>query len=162
MYTDLTREELKEAFHYDPDSGVFTRRKATNVSPVGSIAGRKDSHGGIQFSFKSKLRLAHRLAWLYVYGSWPNGFIDHIDGNPGNNRIQNLRDVDQCSNMQNLRGATKTNATGLLGVSPTKTGYVAAIQVNRIRYYLGVYQTPEAAHGIYLFWKRLVHPGCTI
>ena len=42
--------------------------------------------------------LAHRLAWLYVTGSWPSQDIDHIDGDPTNNRFANLREVTHQEN----------------------------------------------------------------
>jgi len=47
--------------------------------------------------------LAHRLAWLYMAGAWPSGVIDHMNGDPSDNRWSNLRDVTQAENNANRR-----------------------------------------------------------
>tara|TARA_R110000822_G_scaffold309905_1_gene440611 strand:+ start:282 stop:662 length:381 start_codon:yes stop_codon:yes gene_type:complete len=46
---------------------------------------------------------AHRLVWLLIYGEWPQGIIDHIDGDGLNNRIDNLRVVSHAENCTNRR-----------------------------------------------------------
>lgn len=108
----ITQSELKELLHYDPDTGLFLRcgKKVGRVLNCGS----KKRYIGI--SLKSKTYRAHRLAWLYVYGKFPSGDIDHINGNGFDNRIKNLRDVDRQTNMRNSRRKS-TNKSGVTGVT---------------------------------------------
>ena len=89
--------------------------------------------------------------------------IDHIDGDTGNNRIANLRVVTPTLNQQNRRTARRDAAnTGLLGVRSNYKKWSAVITVNGKRVYLGSYETPEAAHAVYLEAKRKLHAACTI
>lgn len=111
--------------------------------------------------------MAHRLAWLLHYGSWPSRHIDHINGDRADNRIANLRECDDAENQQNLRAATAASKSGLLGVT-TRTyrngavRYAASIQVDGTKRYLGVYGTPEEAHSAYRAAKRQLHPFGTL
>lgn len=58
---------------------------------------------------------AHRIIWFYHYGVWPDGEIDHINGIPTDNRIENLRVVTSAENSKNLklRADNKSGATGV-------------------------------------------------
>lgn len=159
----LTQAKLHELFFYDPETGIFTRKKRAGHMPAGSMAGCIDE-GYIRISIDKKMFRAHRLAWLYVYGHFPSGVIDHIDGNTSNNQIRNLRDVNNSVNAQNLKRAMKTNnSTGMLGVSKRKNGtFLAQIFANGKTKYLGVFKSPHEAHQAYLNAKRAIHEGCTI
>ena len=97
-------------------------------------------------------------------GKWPDGEIDHIDGNRANNRWSNLRDVHIVINAQNKRGPMAHNKSGFLGVSWNKKdcAYVARIKVDGKYLSLGYHQTPEAASAAYVEAKRRLHAGCTI
>jgi hypothetical protein len=74
---------------------------------------RKDGYVVINWNYK--LHLAHRMAWLYVYGEWPTKHIDHIDRNPTNNAISNLRDVPRWVNKLNV-DPQSNNTSGHPGV----------------------------------------------
>lgn len=102
---------------------------------------------------------------MIVTGSWPVGDIDHIDGNPANNKFANLRDVLHKTNTENRRKATRNKASGMpIGVSIDKRdgGIRADITVNGRARSLGRFKTPELAHDAYLKAKREFHLGCTI
>ena len=87
----------------------------------------------------------HRLVWLMEHGYWPQQPIDHINGNPLDNRVENLRMVDQKTNAQN-KAMSRNNTTGYTGVYRTRHGrYCAAIRTGGKQYYLGTYSTKEAA-----------------
>lgn len=161
---NLTAARLRELLHYNPDTGEFTRLVQTcGRALVGDIAGTDHVRGYRRIRVENVSHMAHRLAWLHVHGEWPAGLIDHIDGNPGNNRIGNLRVVNSSLNQQNQRRARSDNRqSGLLGVHPNYKKWSAGIRVNGKRIHLGSFDTPEEAHEAYLKAKRELHPTCTI
>lgn len=163
----LTQERLKQLLSYNPETGQFIRLTKSAIGvKIGDVAGTKRRHDCYIFiSLDSKLYKAHRLAWLYVYGKWPDMELDHIDGNKKNNSILNLRDVDRKTNSTNERVARKSNlSSGLLGVTWDKVNkkWVSQIMVNGKNKKIGRFATKEQAHLAYLEEKRKLHIGCTI
>ena len=159
----LTSKRLHEVLSYDPCSGVFSwnvGRRGT--AGPGSVAGTSWGGRYINIRIDGQSHQAHRLAWFYVNNVWPDGDIDHIDGNKKNNRIENLRSVTRTVNQQNIRKAYSGNKCGMLGVYRQKNRWIAEIVVNGIRNRLGSFDTPELAHHAYLNAKRELHVGCTI
>ena len=115
----------------------------------GKVAGcecMRDKLSYICIRVKGKLNLAHRLAWLYVYGLWPKGVIDHIDGNGTNNSISNLRDVSCKINSRNQKKSS-LNKSGFTGVRPYgKNGkFRAELKLKRKTLHIGVFDTAEEA-----------------
>lgn len=154
----LTAERLREVLHYEPETGEFSRCSGTRAGkPVGRI--RPD--GYLVISVDNSLHLAHRLAWLHVHSAWPSGRIDHINGNPTDNRLANLREATNGENMQNQRRAHRNNQTGMLGVHyhEENGNYVAQIRVDGKVRHIGSYRTDEEAHYAYLQAKRRLHPN---
>ena len=134
----VTQEELKKLFHYSEDSGVFTRIKITaNCVKIGDIAGTRSSTGYIKIRFGKKHYLAHRLAWLYVYGELPE-FIDHINHVRYDNRIENLRPATIKINGKN-RSMNKNNKSGATGVRWHKgrNRWISQIKVDSRQVHLG-------------------------
>jgi hypothetical protein len=149
---DLTAERVREALDYDPRTGIlrWKIKPAARVT-IGDIAGGKNGQGYLAFHFEGKHRQAHRIVWLHVYGKWPDGFIDHINGDPSDNRIANLRDVNEAQNGFN-RKTYVTNTSGFKGVSFHKRDqrYIAYIYVRGTRRELGAFDTAEEAHKAYM------------
>jgi hypothetical protein len=106
--------------------------------------------------------MGHRAAWLYVHGKWPNGQIDHINGDRSDNRISNLRDVSHSVNQQNVHRPRRDNASGFLGVTRQKNLWTSQVTVSGKTLHLGLFKTPEEAASAYLEAKRKHHTGCTI
>lgn len=159
----LTAERLREVVDYNPETGVLTRKvRLAQRHRVGDRADMFWPHMGYwRLSIDSRRYLAHRCAWLYVHGRWPEHNIDHINGNPADNRIANLRDVPQMVNVQNQR--TSRAASGLIGAQRFADGvWRARIKVNGKYRHIGLYDTPEEAHRAYIAAKRKLHEGCTI
>src|SRR5205085_9675180 len=93
---DLTAQRLRELLHYDPQTGSFTRRSD------GRVLGCKSKHLGYWIvGVSGGQYYAHRLAWFYTHGRWPEGHIDHINCDKTDNRLENLREVQQRINNQN-------------------------------------------------------------
>lgn len=114
--SDLSAERLREVLHYDPETGVFTWRvSTTHRVHVGERAGALKSNGYVQIGLHNKRYHAHRLAWLYVHGSWPPDELDHINRCRSDNRITNLRLASRSENNQN-HGLSKRNSSGHTGV----------------------------------------------
>lgn len=107
-----------------------------------------------------KVYLQHRLAWLYVTGEWPEHSIDHIDGNPGNNRFANLRDVPQNVNAQNRRKAQASKKySTLLGAQWCKqvSKWKTSVRVNGRMKHIGFFASAEDAAQAYVQAKRVYH-----
>jgi hypothetical protein len=143
---------------------MFTRLiKTCYKVNVGAIVGSKSSFGYLDIMIDGKSYRLHRLAWLYMHGKWPKGYIDHINGIKDDNRICNLRDVTNSINQQNRNKARTDSKIGLLGViKRSRDRYESRIKVNGESIHLGISNTPEEAHQIYLKAKRQLHEGCTI
>ncbi len=118
---DITAERLRELFHYNPDTGIFTRRVTRGSGKAGCVVGTFNGHY-LQFCVDRNQALAHRLAWLYVHGEWPKRQIDHIDGDKRNNRLSNLRDVTANQNQQNRHGVDPRNRLGVANVCAVRHG----------------------------------------
>jgi len=112
----LTQKRLKELLNYDPDTGVFTWLVGCGGVNIGSKAGSLYSYGYIVIKINRFGYRAHRLAWLYMTGEWPEDQIDHIDHDRANNRIINLREATHTINGRNTNIA-KNNTSGIMGVN---------------------------------------------
>lgn len=136
----LTQSEIKNIFSYDKKSGEFIRLNNSyrNSSKSGSVAGTINKNGYVQIYIAGKLYYAHRLAWLYMEGYFPEFHIDHIDHNRSNNRWENLRGCKSRDNAMNS-SLRKSNRTGFNGVcfSEKRNSYRATVTVNRKQIFLG-------------------------
>lgn len=147
----ISAEEARQLLDYNPETGTFTWRVGRRgTARVGSIAGRMDSGGYIQISVNGKRYQAHRLAWLVTYGVEPQEHIDHIDGNPSNNRLNNLREASYAQNCRNRR-INSNSTSGYKGVSWAQSDkkWRAGIRVDNKLIYLGGFDTPEEAYAAY-------------
>lgn len=163
---ELTADRLREVLHYEPSTGVFTRRtfSAPNAT-AGMVAGcARTKRRCVEIRVDGKLYKAHRLAWLYMTGAWPQNVIDHINGDPYCNRFLNLRDVTNMVNVQNVKRAAITNSTGVLGVTRLRSSgkFKAQISIDGITKNLGHFASAEQAHAVYIAAKRKHHEGNTL
>ena len=135
MGKQISISALRELLHYDSETGVLRWRmrgvkwfsdgkrpaslkcKAWNARFSGNPAFTASSgdHKDLRGSILGKNYVAHRVAWAIYYGAWPEGEIDHINGDPSDNRIVNLRDVSHAENTRNVRRRI-TNTSGHVGV----------------------------------------------
>lgn len=147
----LSHADLLEILHYDQETGIFIRKVSTSTKiKVGQRADIPCGKGRRIIILKSKKFYAHRLAWFYIHGKWPEDQIDHKDLDPSNNRLDNLRESTQGQNMANL---PRQNQTGMRGIylqtqCPTPR-WIARIRVEGKGVYIGCYDSPEKAHVAY-------------
>jgi hypothetical protein len=149
--TPLTVERLKELLSYDPESGEFhwlvDRGKNANK---GKRAGTVNSKGYRVIQIDGKTLREHRLAWLYVTGSWPEHEVDHRDLDKLNNRFDNLRPATRSQNTSN-KIVQANSLTGVRGVNRRENGkYRAYIAVKGKRINLGTFDTLPLAHMAYI------------
>lgn len=143
----LTQEELKTQLHYDPETGIFTRISSnSNVVKVGDVAGSLHIAGYLEITIFGKRYLSHRLAWLYMYGKFPDELVDHINGIRTDNRLCNLRAANKSKNAINSK-IRSHNKSGFKGVcfSKSQKKWRANGKLNGKQKHLGYFKTPELA-----------------
>jgi hypothetical protein len=155
----ITQEILFQQFDYNPETGLFFRKKKTsNNACVTKPSGWDNKSGYIKLCINNKQQFAHRMAWLYVYGELPDKDVDHINGNRSDNRICNLRITNRSENMQNTE-KFKTNTSGFKGVTWLKKEkkWLAQITKNYQHFNIGVFETAEQAYAAYCQAAKEVH-----
>lgn len=148
----LTQDSLKSLLEYNPNTGIFTWIASyNNKVSIGDVAESKRK-GYIRISINNRLYSAHHLAWLYIYGRFPNKQLDHINNIRDDNRIKNLREVTNQQNCFNAK--SRSNSHGYKGVykrnNCPKNPYAATITINGKSKYLGCFKTPQEAHNAYI------------
>lgn len=150
-----TQAFIKEWLSYDADTGnfVWIKEPRTIGNKLGKIAGTKRKRGEILIKLPGHTQLlAHRLAWMYFYGVDPPAEIDHIDLNPNNNAIANLRLATRSQQKMN-RTVQSNNKCGLKGAyyHACRRGkkWRSQIKVGKVFIFLGYFATPEEAHVAY-------------
>lgn len=153
--------EIRELLSYDSETGLLMWLTGQRK---GRVAGTRHAKGHLQVSVKRKMLKAHRVAWLLARGEWPQVDIDHLNGDPADNRISNLREVTNAQNQQNRRRANRNSKSKLLGASwdEARGVWQSRIKLRGKQWYLGRFTTAEAAHAAYVSAKRSVHPYGTL
>jgi len=138
----LTFELVNSLFVYN-DGCLFRKLKTGLLSS--QAAGTKTSNGYIKIDINKKSYLAHRIVYLLHHKILPE-FIDHIDGNPLNNKIENLRSCSKSQNNMNSK-KRKSNISGHRNVSyrPKFKQWAVELQANKVRYHFGFYKDFDVA-----------------
>ena len=140
----LTQDRLISLLRYDEERGLFFWRKSKGRAREGAQAGAVDTYGYVVVRVDGILYKAHRLAWLYVHGRWPDGLLDHINRNKSDNRITNLREASQSENMHNANWKSKSGVPGVRWRGE-RNRWVAQIRVGYVTHVLGSFKTKEEA-----------------
>ena len=149
----ICADHVRAALDYDLATGIFRwrggRGRCGPVAP-GSIAGRIASNGYVEITIQKRHYGAHRLAWLYVHGRWPEGTIDHRDGVKTNNWIDNLREATEAQNRANIERHGR-NTSGHKGVhySQRDKRWIAKISVSGKLIQLGRFKDKASAISAY-------------
>lgn len=144
----LSAEDVRDVLSYEPETGILRWKRTGARRQAGDVAGTY-SKGYVLVGIGYHLYKAHRLAWLIHYGRWPDGQVDHIDGNRSNNSIANLREASCRQNARN-RPKQGNNSSGYKGVSLLKGRWRAQITTADGHKHIGMFDTPELAYAAYL------------
>jgi len=142
MSKEITYDELHKTLYYNREIGIFVWIiKRTGSGGIGSIAGCLGLDGYIRIAINGRLYLASRLAWLYVYGYFPENIIDHKDRIKHHNWIDNMRETSKQCNAINTGNPTN-NTSGVKGVywEPRRNKWNASVKINQKKKYLGSYK----------------------
>jgi hypothetical protein len=155
----LTQEKLKSFINYDPNAGIFTRigylDRWNNFVVKNKVLSTLSNEGYLIISIQGKRYKAHRLVFLYMFNTnISDDFeVDHIDGNRGNNKLDNLKLADRCINMKN-KSLYSNNTTNVIGVCKSGNRYRARINVDGKRISLGLFDTIEEAAKVRLEFEQ--------
>ena len=168
-------ELMKKLLRYEPDTGhIFWREWPIEMFADGKQSAEHNRNrlnsrisGKRAFCQKSKQMakngsqyrsgfifrrsfMSHRVAWVLHYGEWPAKGIDHINGDRGDNRIENLRLADPYENSWNT-GARVINTSGYKGVNwnASNNAWQSRITVQGKRIFLGHFQDRREAYAAY-------------
>ena len=164
----LTAEYVRSILDYNPETGEFRWKDRTpemfasgnrpvgwrcrnlNSKWAGKIAGTLHPGGHIIIRIFKINYKAHRLAWVYMTGAWPNDEVDHINRIGSDNKFANLREANHAQNMAN-RIAQSNNTSGFKGIDwHRQTGkWRARIMVNGAAFHLGLFESKDSASSAY-------------
>ena len=156
---ETTAREARFYFDYNPITGAFSVSNRT-LSYYDPRAPKKKTISKVGkykvVEWLGRSIQVHRLAWLMYYGYYSQLVIDHIDRNPENIAINNLREVTYAQNSQN-RKTFSSNKLGIPGVSKRGSRFVSRIIANGELVYLGSFSTSEEASAAYEEAKLKYH-----
>ena len=150
----MIKNILGTDFKYEDDK-MYRLNKYTNKwNCCNDLKGNKK--GYIRIKINNKLYLLHRIIYKYFNEEWDitdsssNNQIDHIDINPINNRIENLRRVNQSQNNRN-KNKKKNCSSQYRGVSWYKPSnkWLAQINIAGKLKHLGYFTNEEEAREAY-------------
>lgn len=148
---------IRENLAFDPETGLlwWKVQSKNNQRVLDKPLGVSDKNGYLRVTLKSnnevKTYLVHRLAWFLMFGEWPKVTVDHIDGDPANNKIINLRQATLCQNQANQKKRSNKTSSIYKGVYLFKRDmrWMAYINKSGKRHHLGYYDTQEDAAKVY-------------
>lgn len=146
---ELTKDRVREVFEYREDGTLVWKIATSNRAKIGAVAGGQRKTGYWFAAIDGKKYGVHRLVFLYHHGFMPPE-LDHIDRDPSNNRIENLRAATRPENNWN-KTRQSNNTSGYKGVfwRDERKCWVARITVNGKTVGLGSYKTASDAAAAY-------------
>jgi hypothetical protein len=153
----LTQQQVQELFEYR-DGDLFWKKRPINLLYRSTIAGYKNTKDSYwRVVIKGTMYLKHRLVFLYHNGYLPK-FIDHINGNREDNRIENLRVASRSENNHNATLPCH-NTSGIKGVSkkPKEKNWTCSLRTNKKLKTVGGFPTKELAQEFMELWREMAH-----
>ncbi len=139
------REHFQNDWRWEYWNRAWPGKEAGGKIPAG-----KRSKPRWIITIDSVVYYRYRLTWAIHHGEWPALQVDHINRDPLDDRIENLRLGNGSQNLANIP-LNPRNTSGFRGVSPRPGGrFAASIRVKGKLLYLGTFSTPEKAYQVYL------------
>ena len=149
MAKELPLQRIYELLKYDEESGNLLWKTDRLNTKAGKVAGCLNTAGYVQVYLDNVPYYAHRIIYALSFSQKAFEFIDHVDGNRSNNRLNNLREVSSAANAQNNK---------VRGTTLSRYGWCSSITTNYQQKHLGYFDTEEEAHQAYLEAKKIYHP----
>lgn len=150
----LTNRDFDLHYTYHPATGILRYKMRQGRQRAGAVVGTK-TKGSINIVLKGRHLKAHRIIWERFNGAIPPGYyIDHINHDPCDNRLTNLRLATHADNLRNCN-QSKNNTSGYTGVSRNSVKsrrrfpWRARITVDRKEIMLGTFKTAREAYDAY-------------
>lgn len=143
--SDLTAEDVRGLFDYDPTTGALINRVKRSTSNIGDRAGFLNGQGYRLIKIWGKKYSAPRVIWLHVTGRWPVKEIDHINLVRDDDRIVNLREADRSQNCANKGVFFKKNSLGYRGLKKKGARFEVVLCIRGVEKYIGVYHDIQVA-----------------
>lgn len=153
-----TAGEVRSFLQYDPDSGAFARTAPRGSIQPGPLSPTPNSNGYLRVVIHKQSYYLHRLAWLWMTGTWPQQQIDHINGDRADNRWCNLREATHAENCLNTK-LRSNNTSGTKGVSWHKLArkWKAEIHMNGVSRHIGVFADKGTATAAVIAARAELH-----
>lgn len=140
-------ELIQEYFSYEPNTGILRWKKSSQARiKVGDIAGSNHSGKGLRVHFLGEKFMVHRIIWACFYGKWPQYWLDHKDGNPFNNKLDNLRETTASQNSANSDWGLGKGVQKIAGYDR----YRARIRFEGKLIHIGYFSNEQEAKSAYL------------
>jgi hypothetical protein len=147
-FNEVSIEELRKELELR-DDGLLWWRTAKRGRRTSEPAFSTQLRNGYMCGMFSGVRLlTHRVVWALHYGEWPTDWLDHINQDTSDNRVENLRIVGPgLSNHNRSAHNRKDLSCTYLGVTRATNAdrYIAQVQKDKKHYYVGMYKTEEEA-----------------
>ncbi len=153
-----SKEDVLNIFRVEPESGrIFWTNPLGRSRTHGKEAGTLSTcrHGKPYHIIKIRGRFIRRghIIFFYVNDCWPTHFLDHINGDSLDDRIENLRQATATQNSWNKKSYRKGSNLPM-GVTRKEARFQARIGLNGKLIPLGCYSTPEEASAVYQLKRK--------
>jgi hypothetical protein len=145
MFNSIPLDELKKHVRLEPDGTLWWKTPQRGRRSGGQAFTTKQNKGYLVGMIDGVRLSAHRVVWALHYGEWPSGWLDHINRNPSDNRVENLRIVDATQSNHNRDSWVKRGPYRGVIKDPNCNKFRAQIQHRKKIYYLGLFFTAEEA-----------------
>lgn len=149
---------LRSLYTYDAETGAIRHARTRGKGRAGDYVGSERHDGYLTTTISTRPYMVHRLVWMHVHGTWPEGCIDHINRNRADNRIENLRVVSFSENKENT-GVQANSVSGIKGVQflKSRNQWRARIQTKGQLFDLGRFNSAEEAGAAYTAAAARLH-----